>query len=787
MSVLTILPRQSSQIDTGQCEPHPPAFSPKPEQAALLSQDDQADPLLGWALFPDFSRLQPARFAESFEKLATLCAKVLDECDEKYRPRWEGTLELSRYRPPVVLVISAERPIAGLITHPGFAYIAEDIDDMLERVYRIIAHLNMVKDSDEIRKAMELIQPKFVLLWLRMYQSVPRYHALKLLQSNTEQWHSLSPEQRHIVTRTLTEMERSGVGLPENSPEKLRFNAIIKRLADLGTRFSNNVQDAMHAFVELVWNKEELSGCSDGLMETMLRNAQKLGYGEGDSEKGPWAISLDYPVHSPFMMFCENRALREKIHRASVTIASEGKFNNIPIINEILQLRQEQAELLGFRNYAEFSMSNKMAERPQNAQKLIDDLTTAAKDHAQRELELLSQFAESQLSISLPLQPWDIKYVSEAYRRHCFRLSDEDLQKYLSFPRVLAGMFELAEELFGVKVREVLPGTLEQGEVVSVWHPDVTVYCVSDAESNETLAYFFADLYSRPEEKKSGAWMDMRTTRRRLKPKGPGRLKKEQRAEEQENGGAIRLPIAHLVSNQTPPASHAHPTLMKFSDVEALFHEFGHCLQHILTRVDHPQASGIKMVDWDFVEVASQFMENFCYDPQWLARFAVHHETGNAMPPEMVHGLQERRRFLAGIGMMRQLHHAQVDLFLHSEFKPPRKEEERTAFEVDLGLWEKVGLYPREPDDRFLCRFTHIFSGDYAAGYYSYKWSEVYSADAYAMLEGLSLDRQREMGRRYRDTILALGGATPSKEVWKRFRGKEEADVKALLKQSGLI
>ncbi|KAL1922285.1 uncharacterized protein VTP21DRAFT_9824 [Calcarisporiella thermophila] len=728
MALLTIIPSIMHRKKKIDCSMSRRLFATSSTTSSPTVADE--NPILALQLFPDFVKIRPSHIVPAFDALVQKCSEEFETCEARFAPSWEMTMGLT-----------------------------EEIDDVIERCYGVVSHLNMVKDSPDLRAAIETIQPRVIQLCLRMSQSQPKYQALKQLRDGPT-WSSLSPEQQRIVHRTLADMELMGVGLTDT---RHRFNEITERLSQLSIRFGNNVLDATKAFVEVVHDREQLRGCSEQLLQMMSKNAQKRGFGEGDKENGPWAVTLDQPVFGPFMMFCQNRALREKVYRAHITRASEGDWNNVPIINEILELKQEQAALLGFPNYAALSLSSKMAGRIPNAQQLITDLYNASLEHAKRDLAKLERFAVEQLQLSTPLQPWDISYVSEAYRKHLFRFDEEQIQQYFAFPRVINGLFALAEEIFGVKIREV------HGEPMKGWHDDVRLYEVSSLQGGETLAYFYGDFYSRPEEKKSGAWMDISATRRRMPD------------------GSVRVPVAYLICNQQPPASPEQPSLMKFRDVETLFHEFGHCLQHMLTRVEYPQASGIKMIEWDFVEVASQLMENFCHEPRWLARLAQHHVTGEAMPAEMVSGLVKAREFLAGIAMIRQLHFAQLDLTLHSNFKPPRSPGDKTVFDVDLELARQTAVLPRLPEDRFLCSFSHIFAGGYSAGYYSYKWSEVYSADAYAAFEAAGPERTREVGKRYRETVLALGGATDPREVWRKFRGRETADIAPLLRHSGLL
>lgn len=450
-----------------------------------------------------------------------------------------------------------------------------------------------------------------------------------------------------------------------------------------------------------------------------------------------------------------------------VSRASKGEKDNEPVINDILSLRQEEAGLLGFSSYGALSLSKKMASDVGTAKDILDRLYEATLPAAKKELAELTEFAKEHLGHPTPLCPWDTPFVEEEYSKDRFKYSADQISEYLPYPRVMDTLFEVARDSFGVDVSEM--SAEDQSKAgLTTWNKDVKIYQVKDDASKKVLAYFYGDFYSRSEEKLSGAWMDVCVTRM----KDP-------------ISGAVRVPIAYLVCNQPPPLSGAE-SLMKFQDVTTMFHEFGHGLQHMLTTVDYPQASGIKGVEWDFVEVASQFMENFAYEDKWLSRMAKHHKTGEPMPQEMKATVKKSKQCLAGMAMLRQLHFAMLDLELHTQYKPNGGE---TIFDVNRRQAKKTALITPIPEDRFLCGFGHIFGGGYAAGYYSYKFSELYSADAYAAFEeqGASVEGRKRIGRKYRDTVLAYGGATDPKEVWREFRGRDGVEVDALLRHSGLL
>ncbi|ORZ13195.1 hypothetical protein BCR42DRAFT_331073 [Absidia repens] len=701
----------------------------------------QQSPYLNWKLFPDFERLltqtKPAVAVPIFQALITATRERFLELEKSFEPTWEGTI--------------------GQLT---------ELENEVSRAFGILSHLNGVKNSSDLRSTLEQIQPEFVKLSLLMNQSAPKYKALEGLKSSGE-WQKLDKVQQRIVDQTLRDMKHTGIGFPEGSAEKKRFNEISERLSQLSLGFGNNVLDATKAFKKVITDKEELAGCSDAFLETLKKNGVAQGL-----DNNEYCITLDFPIYGPLMMNCSNRALREDIYKANVTKASQGALNNEPLINEILTLRQEKANLLGYNTYADLSLSVKMANELTTAENLLDQLQTSSKDHAKKELDAMTRFAVEHLHYSFDegqntLAPWDTAYVSEQYRKSLYKYDEETISEYFAFPKVMQGLFDVADQVLGIQVRELDQNEMDKNNITR-WHDDVKVFEVS--EKGKVKAYFYGDFYSRPSEKRSGAWMDAVTSRYKDK------------------NGHVTLPVAYLICNQASPQDADTPSLMKFRDVETLFHEFGHCLQHMMTRVDYAEASGINGVEWDFVEVASQFMENFCSEPKWLERLSGHYRTGDPMPKDMVDALVKNRQFLSGMAMLRQIHFSKVDLALHSRFTPPTNPGEPTVFDVDANVAQETTLIPRLSEDRFLCSFAHIFGGGYAAGYYSYKYSETYSADAYGAFEEAEAkgDSVAEVGQRYRDTILALGGGTAPAQVWKDFRGRNEVDVNALLRHSGL-
>jgi oligopeptidase A len=523
------------------------------------------------------------------------------------------------------------------------------------------------------------------------------------------------------------------------------------------------VLDATKAFSMTLTAKDEVDGLPPSLASLAAQAAREAGEEDATAENGPWRITLDYPSYVPFMQHSTRRDLREKLYKAFVSRASTGELDNTSLIERILDLRKEKAALLGFESYAELSLASKMAPNVEAVEGLLEELRRASYDAAVKDLEELKAFASAKgAAEAKDLKHWDISFWAERQQEEKFAFSAEELRPYFPLPQVLDGLFSLVKRLFSVTV------TAADG-TAPVWHEDVRYFQIAD-ETGTPIAYFYLDPYSRPAEKRGGAWMDDCVGRAKI----------------HENGtSTTRLPVAYLVCNQTPPVD-GKPSLMTFNEVETLFHEFGHGLQHMLTKVDYAGASGINNVEWDAVELPSQFMENWCYDRPTLMGMAKHYETGEPLPEHYYQKLLAARHYMSGSTMLRQLHFSSIDLELHHRYLPGGNE---TAVDVRKRIAKTTTVLPPLPEDNFLCAFGHIFAGGYAAGYYSYKWAEVLSADAFAAFEDAGLDNEEAIattGKRYRDTVLALGGSLPPMEVFKAFRGREPS-TEPLLKHSGLV
>lgn len=645
----------------------------------------------------------------------------------------------------------------------------------------VTSHLNGVKNSDELREVYEENQPKVVKAMAQFSQSREVYDALTAIRETMDESDAdfeLSQKIR-AIDGSLRGMKLGGVGL--DGAEKDRFNEIRLRLAEIGNSYSNNVLDATKAFSTTVEDPKELAGVPESA-KAMWANAHKASLGEEgekmevNPEEGPWKITLDMPSYIAVMTHVPSRSLREKVYRAFITRASEftdsedgESKNNVPSIYEILRLKQERSTLLGFKNHAEMSLASKMAPSVDSVKELSDLILDKALPSALRELEEITavaradggeEYSEDNLE---KLMPWDTTFWSERLKESKFDLKEEELRPYFAMPSVLDGMFGLIERLFNVEVKKDDSG-------VETWNPDVSFYNLYDKDSGTHIASFFLDPYSRPADKRGGAWMDVCIGK-------SDACKKD-------------VPVAYLTCNGSPPVGDDKPSLMTFREVETLFHETGHGLQHMLTSATVGDVAGINGVEWDAVELPSQFMENWCYDKKTVYGFAKHYETGEPLPEDMFEKLKEQKTYGAGMMACRQLLFGLLDLELHSNFDAGAAENGgESIFDVHRKIAEKCTPYSQPlPEDRFLCTFQHIFAGGYSAGYYSYKWAEVMSADAFGAFEEVGLENEekvQEVGRKFRDTVLSLGGGVSPMEVFKRFRGREPAPD-ALLRHNGL-
>ncbi len=689
----------------------------------------ETNPLHLFGALPRFDLIEASHVEDGIRSLIETLSCELDELEQNLEPTWAGLIE----------------PLESMGERLGYAW-------------GLVGHLMGVKNGDALREAHAAVQGELVVFGLRQSQSRPLLEGLETLRES-DTFSILEGPQRRIIENLLREARHSGVGLAE--APRARFNEIAAELAELGTNFSNHVLDATNAFSFTITDPAEMAGIPESLLALTAQDARSHGADGASASQGPWRITLDAPVLIPFLEHGQSRQRREELYRAYVTRASTGDFDNTKIIEKILALRHEMAVLLGFESYADLSIDSKMAPSILEVENLLEELRSASMAGALGDLAALKEFAatESQSgddSSSIgTLELWDVTFYAERLREQRFDYSEEALRPYFPLSHVLDGLFAMAKELFGVSIVDA------DGET-SVWHEDVRFFRVL-GEGGEPIAAFYLDPYSRSGQKRGGAWMDECLGR---------------------NARTQELPVAYLVCNQTPPVD-GQPSQMSFDEILTLFHEFGHGLQHMLTRVDFALASGIRNIEWDAVELPSQFMENWCYHRETLLGLSRHVESGDRLPDELFEKIEAARTFRAASQMLRQIYFSSIDLALHARDLESAGED---LFSVQRRIAKTTTVMPPLDEDRFLCSFGHIFAGGYAAGYYSYKWAEVLSADAFSAFEEAGLDDAAavaETGMRFRETVLALGGGTSPTEVFQAFRGRGPSP-EALLRHSGL-
>ncbi|MDL4861645.1 oligopeptidase A [Halomonas elongata] len=639
------------------------------------------------------------------------------------------------------LVARAEREAP---TWDTLAAPLEALNDRLSRAWSPVSHLNGTMNNPALREAYEqsLGMLSDYTTWLGQHEGLFRaWQALK----DGPAWAELDEGQRRTVDNALRDFRLAGVDLPAD--KKQRYGEIQARLSSLANTFSNQLLDATQAWHLVLNDDSRLAGLPESALATLAANAEAKG------QQG-YRITLDFPSFFPVMTHADDRELRREVYTAFVTRASEkgpnaGEFDNAPVMEEILALRRELAELLGFATYADYSLATKMADSPQGVIDFLNDLAERAVPQAREEYAELADFAREQLGLP-ELAPWDVGYVSEKLRESRYAISDEQLRPYFPAPQVVNGLFKVVEKLYGV--------TFEEDTEAPRYHPDVRFFHIM--EKGTPIAGFYLDLYAR-EGKRGGAWMDECRVRR-------------------EEDGTLQLPVAYLTCNFTRPVGEA-PALLTHDEVTTLFHEFGHGLHHMLTRQTIADISGINGVAWDAVELPSQFMENYCWEREGLDLIAGHVETGEPLPDELFDKLLAAKNFQSAMGMVRQLEFSLFDFRLHLEANAP------SAADIQALLDEvrnSVSVVPRVDFNRFQNGFGHIFAGGYAAGYYSYKWAEVLSADAWSAFEEAGIF-DPETGRRFRTEILERGGSRDAAELFRAFRGREPS-VEPLLRHSGI-
>ncbi|KVD89138.1 oligopeptidase A [Burkholderia ubonensis] len=690
-----------------------------------MSASANTNPLLDFSGLPRFGEIRPEHVTPALDTLLADANRAVDAASASATPAsWADVVE------------AVERA-----TEP------------LGRAWGVVGHLNAVADTPELRAAYGENLPRVTEFWSSVGQNLALYEKYKTIAASAE-YATLSVERKKILDNALRDFRLSGAELPED--QKPRFAELQEQQAALSKAFSDHVLDATNAYAYVAQDEAELAGLPGDAIEAAREAAQKDG-------KDGWKFTLHFPSYFPVLQYADNRTLRETLYRAYATRASElgpqygggnAEWDNTAIVADELKLRREEAQMLGYRNFAEVSLAPKMAESPQQVIAFLDDLATRARPHADQDWDELRAFAAKELGLA-ELAPWDVAYAAEKLRQQRYAFSENEVKQYFPEPAVLKGLFTVTETLFGVRIK---------ADDAPVWHKDVRFFRVENRDGS-LVAQFYLDLYAR-EGKRGGAWMD--DARSRAK-----------------RGSSVQTPVAYLTCNFSAPIG-GKPACFTHDEVITLFHEFGHGLHHMLTRVDELGVSGINGVEWDAVELPSQFMENFCWEWDVLSSMSSHVDTGATLPRALFDKMIAAKNFQSGLGTLRQIVFSMFDMLLHVDFDPAGAIGVNDfAREIN----ERYHVIPQAPFSRWPNTFSHIFAGGYAAGYYSYKWAEVLSADAYAAFEeaaaagGSVLDATT--GTRYRREILEVGGSRPAMDSFKAFRGREP-QIDALLRHNGM-
>ena len=629
-----------------------------------------------------------------------------------------------------------------------FAAPLTDGIERLSRAWGIVGHLHSVNDIPQWREAYNGMLPEVSRFFAELGQNLKLFAKYKAIRASKD-YLALSQAQRKIIDNEVRDFRLSGAELPEE--KKPRFQAISEELASLSAKFSENLLDATNAFAEVVSDEAELAGLPDDVCQAAREAAEKDG-------KTGWKFTLLMPSYMPVMQYADSRRLRAALYRAYATRAAEfgpTELDNTPVIQRILELRREEAQLLGYNNHAEVSLVPKMAESVTQVLDFLRDLGAKAKPFAQKDIEELRQFAKDQLQLDT-LEPWDIGYASEKLLQARYAFSEQEVKQYFTEDKVLTGLFHVVETLFGVRLKP---------DNAPAWHDDVRFFRI-ETPAGELVGQFYLDLYAR-DTKRGGAWMDDAITRRRV---FSGSME------------GIQKPVAYLNCNFPPPVG-SKPATFTHDDVTTLFHETGHGLHHLLTRVEELGVSGIHGVEWDAVELPSQFMENYCWEWQVLEQMTAHVDSGAPLPRELFDKMLAAKNFQSGMQTVRQIEFSLFDLLLHSDFDPSAQ---KAVLELLKEVRDEVAVIIPPEWHRFPNSFSHIFAGGYSAGYFSYKWAEVLSADCYAAFEEAGNPFDQITGKRFLDEIIAAGGTRPALDNFRAFRGREPK-VDALLRHNGMI
>lgn len=676
------------------------------------------NPLLSSFTLPPFSAIKPEHVMPAVQSALEACRDTVEKVVTSEAPRtWDSLVQ----------------PLA-------------EVDDQLNRIFSPVSHLNAVRNSPELRQAYEQVLPLIseYSTWVGQHKGL--YQAYRELKES-EHYQKLDLAKKKAVDDALRGFELSGIGLPE--AQQKRYGEVIARLTELGSTFSNNVLDATMGWSKLITDQQALAGMPESALAAAKAQA------EAKQQQG-WLLTLDIPSYLPVMTYCENSALREEMYRAYTTRASDqgpdaGRWDNSEVMAEILALRHELAQLLGFTTYADHSLATKMAESPTQVLDFLNDLATRAKPQAQQELAQLKAFALEHYGVN-ELNPWDLTFYAEQQKQHLFTISDEQLRPYFPEDRAINGLFEVVKRIYGI--------TAAERHDIDCWHPEVRFFELFD-ESGELRGSFYLDLYAR-EHKRGGAWMNNCVDMMR-------------RAD-----GTLQKPVAYLVCNFNRPVE-GKPALFTHDEVITLFHEFGHGLHHMLTQIEAAGVSGLGGVPWDAVELPSQFMENWCWEPEALEFISGHYETGEPLPQVLLEKMLAAKNYQAAMFILRQLEFGLFDFRLHTEFNP---EKGACVLDTLAGVKQLVSVVPSPNWNRFPHTFSHIFAGGYAAGYYSYLWADVLAADAYSRFseEGIF---NRATGLSFLNHILSRGGSEEPMVLFKRFRGREP-QLDAMLAHYGI-
>ena len=649
------------------------------------------------------------------------------------------------------LIQECRKTTEQVLNQPNFSWenfcqpLAE-VNERLSRAWSPVSHLNAVKNSPELREVYQACLPLLAEYgtWVGQHQGL--YNAYLQLKNSAE-FANYSQAQKKAIENSLRDFELSGISLP--AEQQKRYGEIVTRLSELNSQFSNNVLDATMGWEKIVADENQLKGLPESALQAAKQSAQNKGV-EG------YRFTLEIPSYLPVMTYCENRQLREEMYRAFVTRASEqgpnaGKWDNSAVMEEILTLRVELAKLLGFEHYTDLSLATKMAENPQQVFDFLENLAVRCKPQGEKELAELEEFCKTTENVTA-LEPWDITFYSEKQKQAQYSINDEELRPYFPEDRVLSGLFELIKRIFNIRAVERFG--------VDTWHKDVRFFDLID-ETDEVRGSFYLDLYAR-EHKRGGAWMDDCIGRKR------------------KADGSLQKPVAYLTCNFNAPIGD-QPALFTHDEVTTLFHEFGHGIHHMLTQIDIGEVAGINGVPWDAVELPSQFLENWCWEEQALAFISGHYQTGEPLPKEKLTQLLKAKNFQAAMFVLRQLEFGLFDFRLHHNYQPNKADQILDQLKL---VKQQVAVIKGVEWARTPHSFSHIFAGGYAAGYYSYLWAEVLSADAYSRFEEEGIFNPTT-GKSFLDEILTRGGSEEPMTLFERFRGRKPT-LDALLRHKGI-